>query len=148
MSKNYIWLVVIAAVVVALLVFKSGGIKTENPLATPTPTPTKIIQKAPGATKIPGAVNYSELVNVYAGRRIQFGQYCEALPNKLSLKNGAKIMLDNRSGDRRTISVRNQSFSIMGYGYQLVSLTSKTLPTTLNINCGSAVNVGQILLQQ
>jgi len=57
-------------------------------------------------------------------------------------------MFDNRSGDARYIKVGDQVYQLAGYGYKILTLTSPVLPKTLLLDCGSAVNVGQILLQK
>lgn len=66
----------------------------------------------------------------------------------MTIKSGTSIMLDNRSGDARTIKVGDQTFQFSGYGYRILTLSSPVLPKTLMLSCGSAVNVGQILLQK
>ena len=56
-------------------------------------------------------------------------------------------MLDNRSGDARTITLAGTKYQLSGYGYALVTLSSQSLPKEMLLSCGSAVNVGKILLQ-
>jgi hypothetical protein len=65
----------------------------------------------------------------------------------MSVKNGTSVMLDNRSGDARTFAVGGVFYSIAGYGWKIVTPTSKDLPATLYLDCGSARNVGTLLLQ-
>lgn len=65
----------------------------------------------------------------------------------MSIKNGTSIMLDNRSGDARTFAVGGVFYSIAGYGWKVVTPSSKTLPATMYLDCGSARNVGTIMLQ-
>lgn len=91
---------------------------------------------------------YDQILKEYDGRQIQFDERCQAIPNNLTYKNGTQVMFDNRSGDARWISVGGAEYYLSGYGYKILTLSSKTLPKTLYLNCGSAVNVGQILLQR
>ncbi len=91
---------------------------------------------------------YDQLVKDFSGRRIQFDITCQAIPNNVTYKNGTQVMFDNRSGDARWISVGGAEYYLSGYGYKVLTLSSKTLPKNLYLNCGSAVNVGQILLQR
>lgn len=56
-------------------------------------------------------------------------------------------MLDNRSGDARTFAVGGVFYSIDGYGWKIVTPSAKTLPATVYLDCGSARNVGTLLLQ-
>ena len=91
---------------------------------------------------------YNQLVKDFNGRRIQFDARCQAIPSNVTYKNGTQVMFDNRSGDARWISVGGAEYYLSGYGYKILTLSSKTLPKTLYLNCGSAVNVGQILIQR
>lgn len=91
---------------------------------------------------------YTQTVSSFEGERIQFDERCQAIPSQLTFKNGAKVMFDNRSGDARQISIGGVGYQFPGYGYKIITLASSRLPKTLWINCGSAVNVGQILLQK
>lgn len=111
--------------------------KTSKPVATKKPISPQIKSEA-----------YSDLVKQYEGYRVQFDAGCQAIPSNMTFKNGTKILLDNRSGDARYVSVGGTSYYLEGYGYKIVTLSSSDLPRTLLISCGAAVNVGQILLQQ
>ncbi len=91
---------------------------------------------------------YTNLVQQYQGRHIQFDAHCQAIPNYVTYKNGTNVMFDNRSGDARYISVGGAKYYLPGYGYRVLTLYTKTLPQTLYLNCGAAVNVGRILLQR
>ena len=91
---------------------------------------------------------YTTLVKQYEGRRIQFDIYCQAIPKNVTYKNGTKVMFDNRSGDARIITIGGVQYNFPGYGYKVLTLSSNTLPKTLLLSCGAAVNVGQILLQR
>lgn len=133
--------------------------------ATPTPSQNEIAVTAsssvtPAGTSTRSTVpagytagsaalrTYTDLVAQYEGRRIQFDINCQAVPGQLTFKNGTKIMIDNRSGDPRSVKIGNQQYNLKGYGYQIITLSSSSLPSTLMINCGAAVNSGQILLQR
>lgn len=94
------------------------------------------------------AQTYTKLTVEYKDRRIQFDMNCQAIPNNITYKNGTKVMFDNRSGDARIITVGGVKYNFAGYGYKILTLSSNTLPKTLLISCGAAVNVGQILLQR
>ena len=116
---------------------------SENIVSQPSVTPF-------GAKK-PSAVTqsqtYTQLVKEYEGRRIQFDINCQSVPSSSAYKNGTKIMFDNRSGDARTITVAGVQYNLSGYGYKILTLSSPTLPKTILLSCGAAVNVGQVLLQ-
>ena len=142
---------VIALVVSILLLFiavlvvgwrqNDNVIQKENSLIpNPSISPTnKVIQPAK---------TYTQLVAQYVGKRIQFDARCQAIPNNVTFKDGTQVMFDNRSGDARTITVGGTKYQFAGYGYKVLTLSSGTLPKTLYLSCGAAVNVGQILLQK
>lgn len=103
----------------------------------------------PLSSKTSSSAAYSAAVKQYEGRRVQFDMYCQAIPTSLSFKNGTSIMLDNRSGDARTVTIGGTAYYLSGYGWKVITLwkSSSQLPATLSINCGGAVNVSSILLQ-
>ena len=149
MNKKLLFLLLVAVVALVITLGRGSERQEEalNLTASPSPTPTvKIASKAKGTA--PATLTYTQAVEQYAGKRIQFNQYCQGVPNYVTYQNGTNIMLDNRSGDARTIKVGATAYSLAGYGFRIVTLSSATLPATLLLSCGSAVNVGQILLQK
>lgn len=151
MLKNKIfWIIVVVVLValVSLMVRNRDGIVLVSPSPTPTPTPAPRVQATPKSGTAQQTKLYSELVQEYNGRRIQFDVNCQAVPTETTFKNGTSVMFDNRSGDARTIKVGNTAHVLAGYGYKIINLASPTLPATFSLGCGSAVNVGKILLQK
>lgn len=122
-------------------IWNRGAMNVAEPSVSPTPTSGISTQKA-------GTTAYTKAVQTYANVRFQFDQYCQAIPQSMSVKSGRTIMLDNRSGDARVIKVGPNSYSLAGYGWRLVTVSSTTLPKTLYLNCGSAVNVGTLILNK
>ena len=152
-GNKYLWYGVAVLAVIILIAALRGGAPnlglegTPTPSASvsasPTPTPAVRVTTSP----IPSGLTYEQAIAQYEGRRFQFDQYCQANPRTMSVKNGTSVMLDNRSGDARTFAVGGVFYSIAGYGWRIVTPTSKTLPATLYLDCGSARNVGTLLLQ-
>ncbi len=101
-----------------------------------------------GGASIVMPANYSDALKLYGSRRVQFDMYCQAQPASSTYKNGTYLMLDNRSGDPRIISVNKVQYRLEGYGWKIITLTSKTLPVTWTLDCGAAVGVGKILIQK
>lgn len=121
-----------------------------NPTESPQVSATAV---GGGTGAKPGTAmpqSYADAVKKYEGKRIQFDMYCQAIPTSLVFKNGVTVMLDNRSGDARTVKIGGVSYSLAGYGWKLVTLSvaSSKLPATLAIDCGSARNVSKVLLQK
>lgn len=148
------WITVFAVVVLGLvgqLLVTNYSMKqydTPVPDFSATQKNSKITATSKPISAQAKAEVYSDLVKQYEGYRIQFDALCQAIPNNMTFRNGVKIMLDNRSGDARYISVGGVSHYIDGYGYKIVTISSTNLPKTLFVNCGAAVNVAQILVQQ
>ena len=161
MNNKVLWAVIIVAVLVVGWIFFRGGDNLLGPVtgtASPTVSPGTVPRTGTGAGSggvIPGGTpvaqnlqNYSELVNQYAGRRVEFDEGCQMRPADVTFKNGTVVMFDNRSGDARTITIDGIKYIFPGYGYRLMTLSNPTLPHTANLSCGSAVNVGSVLIQK
>ena len=165
MKKTYVWGIV-GLIVVILAAWALMGKKTadSNPNASATPkvsgTPgassqpsaTPVPTKTTGTTPKPSAptsnLSYGEAIKVYAGTRIQFNAQCQASPNSITIKNGQSVMFDNRSGDARWFSLNGTGYYIAGYGFRVLPLSSKTLPVTYTVDCGSAQNVAKVIVQK
>jgi hypothetical protein len=152
MSKKVLWLIVVVVVAIAIYLVWGGGsgsILTNLPgiyNASPSPTPATGTYK-PKATPVAGTKSYTDYVKEYEGRRIQFGENCQMVPVRPTYKNGTSILLDNRSAQSRTIAMGGKTYSLQGYGYQVINLSSPALPKEMSVSCGSNPSVGIILLQ-
>ena len=154
--KKIVWVVVLVAVALAVFIYvKKPANQWSSPnevLASPTPIPSvKVYKKAvpkTGGESVGQSMPYSQLVAKYAPRRIQFDERCQAIPGSPTYKNNISVMFDNRSGDARYIKIGDVIYLFGGYDYKILTLSSSTLPKTLTMDCGSAVNVGTILLQK
>jgi hypothetical protein len=153
-NTTIIGIVVVIAILIIILVV--GGrpnsdvaqnTASVSPSASASSSPTSSAKPA-GTTVAPSNLSYSDAIKKYAGTRIQFDQYCQASPNQITIKKGTSIMLDNRSGDARTISVGSVKYVMAGYGFRIVTPTASVLPATLLIDCGSAQNVGKVIIQK
>ena len=153
-GTKYLWYVVIAVAVVIIVIALAKGPQSYQPGVTPTPSgsPSASANATPrpsaGSTTVSAAPGtYGDAVAAYANRRIQFDQYCQAVPNSLSIKKGLAIMLDNRSGDSRTFAIGGVFFTLPGYGWKIYIPPVTATPATLHIDCGSARNVGTLIVQ-
>ena len=159
MRNKVLWAVIIVAVVVVGWMFFRGGNNLYGPVtgtASPTVSPGTAPRTGTGAGTgvIPGGTpvalnpqNYSELVNQYEGRRIQFDERCQMRPVDVTFKNGTVVMFDNRSPQAKTIKIGSQSYNLPAYGYRLLTMNSQTVPLSLIVACDNTPNVGRILLQ-
>lgn len=148
-TKKLLSVAVGVVVVAGLLWLVAGGPGNGIMGVSPSPSGSQAPIVTSGMGAKPGSAmpkSYSDAIKRYEGNRFQFDQYCQTDPNSSSYKNGATVMLDNRSGDARTISIGGVKYNLAGYGWRIVTLSSSKLPTTLYINCGTAVNVAKIQL--
>lgn len=152
--NKYFWIAVVVVTVGMIYLATTGGFKIDSlrfntsPSLSPSisPTPSPIVKKQK-SVPTPVPKTYTELVKEYVDRRIQFDQNCQMSPNSVTYKNGVSMMLDNRSAETKKITVGGTNYSIGGYGYKIITLSSKNLPNELWFNCNSATNIGRVLLQ-
>ncbi|MBI4053783.1 MAG: hypothetical protein HY397_00460 [Candidatus Doudnabacteria bacterium] len=148
----------IALCILAFITYRQYSITPTGPeqaVSTPSnlatgPATNATNQNAKPATKksAPAAtLSYEDLVKQYQGRRIQFDANCRATPSYLTVKAGTSVMLDNRYGASRVVVVDGKPSTLNPFGYALVSLNSKTLPHTIQLDCGNGKNTARILLQ-
>lgn len=153
-----IWYVIgVLAVLVVLAIVVRGGrepqaLETPTPtpqpeavVATPTPTP-KPASKVRASVK-PPSPTYAEVAQQYTGRRVQFDVYCQVFPVENTFIEGTEVLLDNRSPDDRVVSLGGIQHGLRGYGWKVVTMTSTEWPATLAIDCGTAKNVGKIVIE-
>lgn len=155
-------LIIIIAIVVigwfALSAFnKPSGTETWNQTATTTTvvakattTVKKTTAPVPVASQ-PVTMSYQKALETYKDNlRLQLSgaDFCQVSPNNVMYKNGTSIMIDNRSAKTRNIKIGSTAYSIEGYGFKIVRLSSGTLPATLLMDCGTQQNIAKILLQK
>ncbi len=164
MNNTRLWIALGAIVVLIIVVVSFRGRSEEiaqpsasvSPTASPTNSPTASavttatpVRSTGGSSGgSSGTLSYEDAIKKYGGTRIQFDVRCQAIPGQLTIKQGGAVMLDNRSGDARTISVGGVKHVLAGYGFKIIVPTSRTLPADLSVGCGSAINVGTIKLQK
>ena len=155
-------LIIIIAIVVigwfALSAFNEpSGTETGNQTATTTTvvakattTVKKTTAPVPVASQ-PVTMSYQKALETYKDNlRLQLSgaDFCQVSPNNVMYKNGTSIMIDNRSAKTRNIKIGSTAYSIEGYGFKIVRLSSGTLPATLLMDCGTQQNIAKILLQK
>lgn len=96
------------------------------------------------------ALTYTQAINAYKDRRIQFDATCGVIPLQLNAKNKTTIMLDNRASQPRTVYLDRTAYNLGALGFRLVTLTYPTasLPRTVILDCGTGRNSAKILVQQ
>ncbi len=153
-SMNLWIALAVVLVVVVGLIYWSMNIKAptdvvpvvsdnENPVdSTEDLTPGSVNAGATAAT-----ISYANALITYKNARLQLDKTCQASPAKMTFKNGALLMVDNRAPVARTVKV-GSVFSIKAYGFKIIKLSSATLPATWLVDCGESQNVATILIQK
>jgi hypothetical protein len=159
-NKNvWIWVVIIVIVAIVLVFWAmSGG-------SAPAPAYAPVAQNNNSATIPPvdstedlsvGSVNagapaatiaYADALVKYKNARLQLDETCQASPDKMSFKNNALLMVDNRAPVARTVHI-GSVFPIKAYGFKIVKLSSTTLPATWLVDCDTSQNVSSILIEK
>ncbi len=135
---------------------ETGYTATQTATSSKTVATTTTTATAPKKTTTPVAsqpvtMSYQKALENYKDNlRIQLSgtSFCQASPNNVMYKSGTSIMIDNRSAQTRNIKIGSASYTIEGYGFKIVKLSSATLPTTLLMDCGTQQNIAKILLQK
>ena len=125
---------------------------TTSATTTVKAIPTTVKKTTPPPASKPVSLSYQNALELYQdNKRIQISgaDFCQVSPNNVMYKNGTSIMLDNRSAITRTIKIGvGETYTIEGYGFRIVKLSSATLPATLLMDCGTQQNIAKILLQR
>jgi hypothetical protein len=164
-NNNTIWWVIVVIVLILIIGFavkkhNADYASTDQQQAV-TPSaiePTEDISAGSiHATSVTGGsavtIAYADALVKYANTRIQLdmpdikGSACTATPSSVTYKNGTTIMIDNRTPNVVTVKV-GVPYTVKGYGFKLINLSSSTLPATWLIDCGSQQNVATILIQK
>ncbi len=159
-NKNlWIGLGVVAIVIIAILAWSfnkhddaTEGDNGNTPVVTDTNTP----EVTPAEDTSAGSVNagsgaatlsYANALIKYKNARLQIDPVCQASPDKMTFKNGASLMVDNRSSKDRVVKV-GSVYNIKAWGFKIVKLSSSTLPTTWLVDCDSSQNVATVTIQK
>ncbi len=119
----------------------------EAPKEEVVAAPTKVVTKKPSSSS-PVVVDnrsYTELINAYKGKTLQFGATCQVLKSTQVYKLGTDILLDNRTSSPVVIKIGGASYNLGAYGYKVVDLPNLG---EFAIDCGSQQNVATITVQK
>ncbi len=153
-KKKVIWGIVSAVAVIVVLFFvfhksDNSGVAVPEQSNTPvveTPAVTTPVSTHTAPVKV---LSYEEAIRLYKDTRIQLseGSVCVAVPNAATFKNGTNVMIDNRAPVTRAVKLGN-TYSVPGYGFKIIKLSSDTLPVTWLLDCGTQQNVATIFVQK
>lgn len=77
-----------------------------------------VVSKSAPQSYVDAAAKYKK-----SGYYIQFYP-CQATPGSLIVKQGSKIMLDNRDGKAHSIGIKNDKYLIASYNYAIATLNT------------------------
>ncbi len=152
-NNNTVW-IVLGLVIVALVLFFAFRNKSGQSDQSATDNDSAVVE--PSEDLSDGSVNvgapaaslsYAQALVKYKDARIQLDEMCQATPNRATYKNGATIMIDNRSHLGRTLKIGGP-LTIKPWSFKLVKLSTPTVPATWLIDCDTRQNVGTILIQK
>ncbi|MFA5997351.1 MAG: hypothetical protein WC791_02570 [Candidatus Paceibacterota bacterium] len=116
-------------------------------ITTPKTTTIKNTNTSTGEA---ASLSYVQALALYPEKnRIQLtgGTFCQASPTMATFKNGTSIMIDNRSSEVRTITL-GTAYTLPGYGFRIIKLSSATLPASLLMDCNKQLNVATVTIQK
>lgn len=152
-NKNlWIGLAVVLIVVVGIIFWSMSSKSTlvvDNGNTTPAVVDSTE-DTTPGSVNVgskAASISYTNALIKYKDARLQLDTTCQASPDKMTFKNNAYLMVDNRSPADRTVKV-GSTFNIKAYGFKIVKLSSTTLPATWFVDCDKSQNVSTILIQK
>lgn len=157
MNKTWIVVIVVAIVAGAWWLNRDSSNLSLSPDTSTSPTPVGATKTPAGSKTVSRTVtptptvtsnlSYTQLVAQYGSNRIQFDQDCKGQPGSMVLKNGAGVLLDNRSNKTQVITLNGVSYTLVPYGYRVVTVSSSSLPKAVGVSCNDSINSGMINLQ-
>ena len=118
---------------------------TGDALAEPSPTATGTTAGKPTPTP---KLGYDAALRQFEGRRIQLDPACTAIPSQVTYKNGTQLMLDNRSGESKSVLFNLKRYTIPAYDYIVVAAVADSTPAVTYMDCGQKQNVAKITIQK
>jgi hypothetical protein len=162
-NKNktlWTWVIVVLIVVVGLVLWAMMGSNGSTVAPTPvadntsptalTPIPSEDLSTGSVDSGAPAAtIAYSDALIKYAKARLQLDANCQAdaQNQKMTFKNNALLMVDNRASVARTVHI-GSVFPVKAYGFKIIKLSSAKLPATLLVDCDASQNVATILIEK
>ena len=153
-NKN-LWVVVLVVGVAVILVIWAFSSSTSVPVVqnnTVVPPVVSTEDTSTGSVDVgvsAASLSYNAALVKYANARIQLDDKCQAdaQSQKMTFKNNALVMIDNRAPVNRTIHL-GTVFPIKAYGFKIVKLYSAKLPVTWLLDCDASQNVATVTIQK
>ena len=146
-------IVVILLVIAFVFSFKHKSVEAPLPMPSVSmdvpETPAKpIVHKKKVAVDMTEGLSYTEAFMKYGkGNFLQFDDNCQSHPVSLSVVNGSKLMLDNRSAKSEVITVGDNSYAMGPFSFKIIIASASSIPTTYTIDCKDAQNVSTLIVE-
>ena len=156
-KKSLLWVLMglVAIVLVWVVVWLVARSSRVTPVVeAPAPAPVVEVSKpAPvviAPSKVTPKMSYADAFALYSKTRVQLGAKCNPTPFAPVYKNGATIMIDNRSGENRIVAVGETTYHVNAYDYVLATLSypEATLPVKVLLDCGNTQNVATLTVEK
>jgi hypothetical protein len=152
-KTNWQYIIIVAVVAIiagAVALWAIQGMNFESwQIGSQNQTTIQTTNQSSGQNSGTASLSYTQALNLYKNRRIQFSPACVVIPNYVVFKKGTTIMLDNRSKKSRPVALDEQVYNMKGYGFTFVTLaTASPLPHTIKVDCGNGENTGRIVLEK
>jgi hypothetical protein len=135
-QQRSMWFAVVVIAVVAIVGYYA--IKTDEEArqaaeqvvqTAPSPTGAVVsVPAKPAPTSVKHELTYQQALSLYGSSgtrtRIQFsGNGCSAQPGAMTVKQGTKVMLDNRGNQTRTYRIGKQSARVAVNDFAIMTMT-------------------------
>lgn len=159
-KEDVIFVAVLLVLVLVFIVFKVINNKKAKeaaeviapeviaPAVEGQPAKVVIIKKKKPAATIWPELSYSEEFAKYRdGRLVQFNNDCQVFPSSMVIKNGASVMLDNRSKVQQVITLGENKYTLAPYDFEIMTIKAPAIPTTYFVDCNEKQNVTTIIVE-
>jgi hypothetical protein len=143
---GFIAVAVVAASALIYFSLRSGSMVNVNEAVTAVPganTAADLQRRSRSGTT---DLTFQEAYDQYYDHRFQIAD-CVATPPRITLKNGTKLMLDNRSAEPLVVTLGGKTYRLYEYDFSIITVTSGVLPTTLQMDCQMGDQVGKNIAQ-
>lgn len=145
-STMYVVMGIVAVLIIIGLVLWKKSNQESMPVAennTTEVTPGEGVNEVE-PTSPERSLTYTQAVEKYKGKIIQFTADCQASPDRQVFKQGTSIMLDNRASKALTVKV-GSTYTLGKYAFRIITLNSTG---TFLVDCGTSQNVATVIVQK
>ncbi len=91
-------------------------------------------------------LSYASALSKYQGVYLALDESCKASQNKITLRGGGPLMVDNTSDMDRVIKV-GSTFNVRAHSFKIVQVDAGVAGATVPVDCDQSENVATVLVQ-